>query len=217
MTYYYDDEKWTDKLIGEDENLTEKQISIIKTTAVLFMQKGYEATSTKEISKMAKVAEGTIFKHYGTKKDLLMEVVSRIMKALVIPVMVTGIDKLVEDDYETLDDFVYSLIYNRIEVITEAAPLIKILVQEIPFHNEIQNILISNKPELPYNRLFDKLKAKHFIIDIPNDELFKLIVSTVGGYLITHYVIFPDFFNRDPEKELHNLVSFIVRGLKQYE
>lgn len=71
--------------------------------------------------------------------------------------------------------------------------------------------------DLPYNRLLDKLKAKNFIIDIPNDELFKLIISTVGGYIITHYIIFPEFFNEIPEKELENLVDFIVRGIRKYE
>lgn len=217
MKFDYNDEKWTDRLIGENEQLTEKQISIIKTTAILFMKNGYEATSTKEISKLAGVAEGTIFKNYGTKKELLLEVVSRIMKALVIPVMVTGMDEIIEEDYKTLDDFFYRLIKNRIEVIQEATPLIKILIQEMPFHNEIRSALISNMPNLPYNRLFDKLKSKKFIIDIPNDELFKLILSTVGGYIITHYVLLPEFFNENPQRELENLVNFIVRGIKSHE
>lgn len=217
MKFDYNDEKWTDRLIGEDEKLTEKQISIIKTTAILFMKNGYEATSTKEISKLAGVAEGTIFKNYGSKKELLLEVVSRIMKALVIPVMVTGMDEIIEDDYESLDDFFYRLIRNRVEVIKEATPLIKILIQEMPFHNEIRSALISNMPNLPYNRLFDKLKSQKLIIELPNDELFKLIISTVGGYIVTHHVLLPEFFNEKPERELENLVNFIVRGIKNYE
>lgn len=217
MKFDYNDEKWTDRLIGEDEKLTEKQISIIKTTAILFMKNGYEATSTKEISKLAGVAEGTIFKNYGTKKELLLEVVSRIMKALVIPVMVTGIDEIIDEDYKTLDDFFYRLIHNRVEVIKDATPLIKILIQEMPFHNEIRSALISNMPDLPYNRLFDKLKSQKLIIDLPNDELFKLIISTVGGYIVTHHVLLPEFFNENPHRELENLVNFIVRGIKNHE
>lgn len=217
MKFDYRSDEWTEKLIGEDENLTEKQKNIIKTTALLFMEKGYEATSTKEISKLAGVAEGTIFKQYSTKKELLLEVVSRIMKALVIPVMITGIDEIIEGEYEKLDDFFYRFIRNRVEVIQDAAPLLRILIQEMPFHKEIRQQLLLNMTDLPYNRLLDKLKAKNFIIDIPNDELFKLIISTVGGYIITHYVIFPEFFNEIPEKELENLVDFIVRGIRKYE
>lgn len=217
MKFDYRSDEWTEKLIGEDENLTEKQKNIIKTTALLFMEKGYEATSTKEISKLAGVAEGTIFKQYSTKKELLLEVVSRIMKALVIPVMITGIDEIIEGEYEKLDDFFYRFIRNRVEVIQDAAPLLRILIQEMPFHKEIRQQMLLNMTDLPYNRLLDKLKAKNFIIDIPNDELFKLIISTVGGYIITHYVIFPEFFNEIPEKELENLVDFIVRGIRKYE
>lgn len=217
MKFDYKNEDWTERLIEDDESLTEKQKNVIKTTALLFMEKGYEATSTKEISKLAGVAEGTIFKHYSTKKELLLEVVSRIMRVLVIPVMITGIDEIIEGEYEKLDDFFYCFIRNRVEVIQDAAPLLRILIQEMPFHKEIREQLLLNMTNLPYNRLFDKLKAKNFIIDIPNDELFKLIISTVGGYIITHYVIFPEFFNEIPEKELENLVNFIVRGIRKYE
>lgn len=217
MKFDYKNDDWTERLIGEHENLTEKQRSIIKTTALLFMGKGYEATSTKEISKLAGVAEGTIFKQYSTKKELLLEVVSRIMRALVIPVMITGIDEIIEGEYEKLDDFFYRFIRNRVEVIQDAAPLLRILIQEMPFHKEIRQQLLLNMTDLPYNRLFDKLRANNFIIDISNDELFKLIISTVGGYIITHYVIFPEFFNEIPEKELENLVNFIVRGIRKHE
>lgn len=217
MKFDYKNDDWTEKLIGEHENLTEKQRSIIKTTALLFMEKGYEATSTKEISKLAGVAEGTIFKQYSTKKELLLEVVNRIIRALVIPVMITGIDEIIEGEYEKLDDFFYRFIRNRVEVIQDAAPLLRILIQEMPFHKEIRQQLLLNMTDLPYNRLFDKLRANNFIIDISNDELFKLIISTVGGYIITHYVIFPEFFNEIPEKELENLVNFIVRGIRKHE
>lgn len=216
MKIDYSNNGWTDTLIGDDEQLTEKQMSIIKSTAILFRENGYEATSTREIARLANVAEGTIFKHYGTKKELLMEVIGRIARAMVIPAIMTGIDEILDDEYDSLDDFVYRFIYNRIEVVTGAAPLIKIVIQELPFHPEIREIINMNMSALPFNRIFDKLKARKFIIDLPNDELFKLIVSTVGGYLITHYVLLPEFFNKNPDKELENLVGFIVRGVKNY-
>ncbi|MGB5822905.1 MAG: TetR/AcrR family transcriptional regulator [Proteocatella sp.] len=216
MKIDYSNNIWTDTLIGDDEQLTEKQMSIIKSTAILFRKNGYEATSTREIAKLANVAEGTIFKHYGTKKELLLEVVGRIARAMLIPAIMTGIDDILDDEYDSLDDFVYRFIYNRIEVVTNAAPLIKIVIQELPFHPEIREIINMNMSVLPFNRVFDKLKADKFIIDLPNDELFKLIVSTVGGYLITHYVLLPEFFNKNPKKELENLVEFIVRGVKNY-
>lgn len=217
MKIDYSNDDWVNRLILDDEELTEKQISIIKSTAILFLKNGYEATSTNKIAKLANVAEGTIFKHYGTKKELLMQVIGRIAKVQVIPVIMTGIDDIIESDYECLDDFVYRLIYNRIEVVTDAAPLIKIVSQELPFHPEIREVIIKNMSALPFDRIFDKLKARNFIIDLPNDELFKLMVSTVAGYLLTHYVLLPEFFNSNPEKEMENLVKFIVRGIKNHE
>lgn len=207
---------WADRLIEGGEILTQKQISIIKSTAILFLKDGYEATSTKKIAQLANVAEGTIFKHYGTKKELLMEVIGRIVKTMIIPAIMTGIDEIIEDEYDTLDEFLYRCIYNRIEVAANLAPFIKIISQELPFNPEIREIVKVNMSALPFNRVLDKLKSNGFIIDIPNEELFKLMISTVGGYIMTHYVLLPEFFNKNSEKELDNLVNFIVRGIKRH-
>lgn len=55
----------------DEEGLTEKQKKIIIAAIESFSEKGYAATSTSEIAKKAGVAEGTIFRHYKTKKIYL--------------------------------------------------------------------------------------------------------------------------------------------------
>ena len=53
---------------GEDGHLTEKQKRIVQAAIESFAEKGFSATSTNEIAQKAGVAEGTIFRHYKTKK-----------------------------------------------------------------------------------------------------------------------------------------------------
>ena len=51
---------------------TEQNIRQVAQT--LFAQKGYENTTTREISECAEVAEGTVFKYFPTKLDILSAV-----------------------------------------------------------------------------------------------------------------------------------------------
>ena len=49
---------------------TRKQI--LRVALELFRKKGFQATTTKEISKKAKIAEGTLFNYFETKEDLAL-------------------------------------------------------------------------------------------------------------------------------------------------
>lgn len=65
--------------LRKEENMTPKQIEIVRAAIELISEKGYYNTSTSEIAKRAGVAEGTIFRHYRTKKDLLVAIVTLVI------------------------------------------------------------------------------------------------------------------------------------------
>ena len=47
---------------------------ILQAALRLFAKKGYDGTTTKDLAEKAKVAEGTIFRHFSNKKAILVEV-----------------------------------------------------------------------------------------------------------------------------------------------
>ena len=47
---------------------------ILKAAMKLFARQGYDGTTTKDLAKLAKVAEGTLFRHFENKKAILIEV-----------------------------------------------------------------------------------------------------------------------------------------------
>jgi AcrR family transcriptional regulator len=49
---------------------------IIRAALKLFACKGYDATTTKDLSMAAEVAEGTLFRHFANKQAILAEVVT---------------------------------------------------------------------------------------------------------------------------------------------
>lgn len=54
--------------LKDESEMTEKQRNILRASVKLFAEKGFHASSTAEIAKEAGVAEGTIFRHYKSKK-----------------------------------------------------------------------------------------------------------------------------------------------------
>ncbi len=50
---------------------------ILQAAQRLFARKGYNGTTTKDLAQEAKVAEGTIFRHFANKKAILVELATQ--------------------------------------------------------------------------------------------------------------------------------------------
>ncbi|MGB3694117.1 MAG: TetR/AcrR family transcriptional regulator [Spirulinaceae cyanobacterium] len=50
---------------------------ILKAALPLFARQGYDGTTTKDLATGAKVAEGTLFRHFANKKAILIEVATQ--------------------------------------------------------------------------------------------------------------------------------------------
>jgi AcrR family transcriptional regulator len=54
------------------ENKEKNRNAILRAALELFAKKGFHRTTTKEISKRARIAEGTLFNYFPTKEDLAL-------------------------------------------------------------------------------------------------------------------------------------------------
>ena len=57
--------------LKKQSQISEKQKAVLNSATVLFSERGFYNTSTKDIARMAKVSEGTVYKHFKTKNELL--------------------------------------------------------------------------------------------------------------------------------------------------
>ena len=186
-----------------DEGMTEKQISILLSAIELFSEKGYEATSTSEIAKKAKVAEGTIFRYYKTKKDLLFDIPSSLSKSSLFEVFLEDFNELWNDNHKNFEDFLRKLILNRKTFISETMPILKVIIQEIPFHPELRNKILDTVIFPTVNKflkLVDKFKEQGEIIDIPSISIVKLIGTSIFGYFFLNYIAMPSIYRNDEDK-----------------
>ncbi len=103
---------------------------ILTAAEHLFAVQGYERTTTKQLAELSKVAEGTLFRHFESKKTILAAVMSR------------GWDALLDDLIETLCEVsdcqdMVSLLRHRLQDVHRHADLIKVCLLQTPFHPEL--------------------------------------------------------------------------------
>ncbi|MFE8697764.1 TetR/AcrR family transcriptional regulator [Cytobacillus sp. FJAT-53684] len=203
----------------DEEKLTDKQKKIIVAAIESFSEKGYAATSTNEIAKKAGVAEGTIFRHYKTKKELLMSIVAPLMAKMIGPFVVNDFNKVLDREYDRVEDFLRATIENRRAVLIKLLPVVKIMLQEIPFQPELREQFLEQIAKKIFDRvsgIIESYQEKGQLIEMPPESLARLAITNILGYLFTRYVLFPDS-HWDDELETERTVQFIMHGLARKE
>lgn len=197
--------------------MTEKQIKILNAAIELFSAQGYEATRTSEIAKKAKVAEGTIFRYYKTKKDLLLAIPDCLANSPLHQTLLQELNDIFDGKNQTLEGFLKSLVLNRQKFASENIAILKILLQEVPFHPELREKL-SNTLFFPLMNRFvhviDQFKARGQIVDKPSPTIVSMIVTTVLGYFFTRYIAMLEF-NWDDLYDTDNLIEYIMFGISK--
>ncbi len=201
--------------VEENKELTQKQKQILEAAINIFAEKGYAASSTSEIAKQAGVAEGTIFRHYKTKKDLLISIVSPIMSRLVAPFVINDFKKVLHTDYETVEELLRAILFNRKAFAEKNLPIIKIMLQEIPFHPELKEQFMKHVASKVYTRLEDivtHFQSQGQIIDMPASSIIRLIASSMISYLVTRFMIMPEA-DWDDEAEIERTIQYVMSGI----
>ncbi|NHM30170.1 TetR/AcrR family transcriptional regulator [Neobacillus terrae] len=207
------------QVLNEEEELTEKQKKIIIAAIESFSEKGFAATSTSEIAKKAGVAEGTIFRHYKTKKELLISIVTPVMAKLLAPFIIKDLNKVLDRDFEKFEDFLRAMIENRKKFLKNNFAIFKILVQEIPFQPELREQFLEHIAKKTFGRfakLVEHYQAKGQIIEMPSASAVRLAASAIIGYLLINSV-FGSGKEWDDEAEIERTIEFIMHGISKKE
>ncbi|HZK56453.1 MAG TPA: TetR/AcrR family transcriptional regulator [Desulfosporosinus sp.] len=116
------------------KTVEQRRQGILEASLRIFAKKGYNGSTTAEIARAAGVAEGTIFRHFATKKDLLIAVLEpKVLNGLI------QLDKEHGDD--TPIDFFRRFLMNRLELLNENDSLVRFMFAEAQYHVEVREAL----------------------------------------------------------------------------
>lgn len=195
--------------------MTDKQKKILETSIELFAKKGYANTSTKEIAKESGVAEGTIFKHFGTKENLLFSAIIPFIIEYAIPEITKDFKSVdIKEVYPDFRAFIHTLIYDRFDIISKNYKIAHIVFAEILYREELRvNLANTIGPSLTKNfyYIFDYFKSEKKLKDVPNNIIMNTIFSNMCGYIVFEYVFKSGEQHYDKE-ELKYIEDLIVNA-----
>jgi AcrR family transcriptional regulator len=121
---------------------------ILHAALALFSEKGFSATTTREIAQKAGCAEGTIFRYFPTKKDILI--------SLVRPHALEELRRVMDNlPRQGEEENLRLILENRLKTIMKNKSLIKVVLTEAQYHDELKDYLMENIA----SHVFDTLAA----------------------------------------------------------
>lgn len=105
---------------------------IIKAAQKLFARQGFDGTTTRDLALSAKVAEGTLFRHFANKKAILVEVATQGWVDILTDLL-TELSEM--GSYEA----VAQVMRRRMLNFQENADLMRVCFMEAQFHPELRD------------------------------------------------------------------------------
>ena len=206
-----------DPLLGE---LTDKQWKILKAALKVFTEKGYSASTTSEIAREAGVAEGTIFRHFKTKKEILLATLIPLMQNFIGPGVTNSLhDLLLQHDNLPMEDVLLLVLEDRQKHISALWPLLRIVLLEANYHPELRDVLLNNVVTHAQESLLTFLQKRQSKGELRDDldawTMMRSIVGAFAAYLVSK-TLFPEREqDHENRQELKAIVTLFLRGVQK--
>jgi AcrR family transcriptional regulator len=187
---------------------TDAQRRIAAAALEAFAERGYSATTTNEIARRAGVAEGTIFRYFATKKDLLTSILA--------PVIKRNLETVLTAPHPTPESLMRAVLADRLALVRDHPGVMRVLAQEIPIHPELRDKFRAGV----FDHLFPLAlaaiarfqRAGQIDPTLAPPTVARIIGSTFAGYIIARVFLAPDAA-WDDERETDAMIRVLTRGL----
>lgn len=202
--------------LKDEEEMTDKQRRILESAIKIFAEKGFHGSSTSEIARDAEVAEGTIFRHFKTKKDLLYALIAPMMIKFASPLLLKDVQRIIHEDLAA-DEMLYRLYKNRLDIIEANWPRMRIIVQEAWFHPEIMDALIQNITwqgcNLGDSFVRARIESGEFRA-LPVHAITRAVFSTLFGYVMFSHMFTSSTESMNTEDDIRLAVDILLNGIR---
>jgi len=171
----------------------QRRQEIVKAAVRVFSRKGFDRATTREIAEEADIAEGTIYKYFDTKRDLLMSIVAEAAPAFYEEAH--PFESTESSREELVSSFDHALAF-----VTENKETLTILVGEMWHDAEIRDEWLVKGGQDLVNGVTEKLAAlaqQGALRDIDPGLASRLFLSAGAGLLLP--ILMGTIDVRDPE------------------
>lgn len=199
-------------------NLPEKEKKILQAAIQVFSQKGFSASTTSEIAKNAGIAEGTIFRYYKTKKDILRSILIQLINLISGKLVMEGIEKIFNDAQDKdLRSLFKELLYDRLRLAEMVTPMLRVVITEAIYHEDVREAIYKNiiTRAIGSFTVFHQKMIEQGLIrsDVSSTAVLRSIIGSMAT-LLGQKILFGDKMDEKSfETEVENAIDILICGL----
>lgn len=199
-------------------DLPEKEKKILEAAITVFSEKSFNGATTNEIAKLAGVAEGTIFRYFKTKKDILRGIMIQTLNILGKELVVNSLEKvLITAKNSDIREILKKVIYDRMKLLDSIFPMARIVITEALYHEDIRDAIYENiisKALEMFKRFCSNMQEKGLVrSDAEPEAIFRSILGNIM-VLIAQKKLFGDKFKMDDfDDHIDKMIDVILNGI----
>lgn len=203
-----------EQTLNKLEHLTERQKLVLRAALKLFAQQGFEATSTAQIAEEAGVASGSVYKQFKNKQELLVAVLAPLFQGTLDEMASELEDNAFNVEYENLEDFVTTLVADRMTYIHDNFQEIKLLFGQLltnpSFVMQVRNFFGQQLERIAIPTI-DRLQKENKMARLPHDIIFQMAFGTIIAYF-GKQLIEADY--RKLEEEIQYVSQLLIKAFR---
>jgi AcrR family transcriptional regulator len=197
-------------------NRGDREEEILEAAIKIFSEKGYSAATTSEIAKEAGIAEGTIFRYFKTKKDILKKVMIKLITVIGEKIMTKRLTEIFENK-KNLDEkeLLKLLLKDRLSIALKYFDMLKVVLTEIQYHEDLKEAFINNIIMKGKNILalyFKQGIEDGTFRDMDINITIRSFLGMMGIYIIQKQFI-PELIQIEDDEQLDMMIDLILYGI----
>jgi AcrR family transcriptional regulator len=204
-----------------DRQMNETAANILQAALKVFSKKGFNTATTREIAQEAGVAEGTIFRYFPTKKDILLSMAENFVARTAVE---TVQEKIIQGKNMSPEKTLGLLIRNRLDYLLDNYFLLRVLIIEAQYEELLR--MRTDKILVPVSQIMadyiNENIAKGVFRQIDARVTTELLVGIFAYYFGGKILFDPATGESDPaqlKKELYAqadaVIDIVLNGLKK--
>lgn len=201
-------------------DLPEKEQKILEAAISIFAEKGYSGSTTSEIAKRAGVAEGTIFRYFKTKKDILRGILIHTISLVSSKLVLGSVEELAKQAEEKdMRWFIKKLMYDRFKLVESIFPMVRIVLTEAIYHEDVRDT-VYEKIIMPAGKLFSSLYEVLSLRglvrdDIEADAAFRSVVGNTAMIIAQKKLFAQQMPIEDMDAEFDKALDVVLMGIEK--
>lgn len=193
-----------------------REQDILSAAIKIFSEKGFNAATTSEIAKEAGIAEGTLFRYFKNKKDLLNKVLITYSKAITDELIVKQVgDLLKENKDRPPKEILRILLLNRIELIEKNLDVYRIIFTEMQYQEDIKKEIVTTFAYAGKNVLSKFIEAGILSEQFRQVNVVIAVRSLIGmlGIYFIQSRLSPELIRLSREEQVEQIIDLFLHGI----